>query len=154
MTDLEIDIPRLYRAGKLDIPAEASRMSEIAYDLFGVLGTFNTMSAGAGDPAAWRKMLRVGGEIYDQVRETVDDLNNVGVAVIKTADDLRQTEDGAEEQFLAMGQHLKDLDPPPAPRPPDIGDVEAPGGNHEDGSRVESTPEPSDPEEVWGVRRS
>ncbi|MDN4162508.1 hypothetical protein [Nocardioides abyssi] len=145
MGELQIDIPRLYRAGKVDVPEEAAHLAEISADLFDALGTFNVMTAQAGDPAAWRRLLKVGGEVYEEIRETVLDLNNIGVALIKTADHFVETDADARRQYDGMGRHLKDVDPRPADVPPEMDSFHEPGANDSEGSRIESTPDPTEP---------
>lgn len=143
---LKIDIPRLYRAGKEEIPEEARRIATIAEDLADVLGSFNTMTAGAGDPAALRNLLKVGGDVYDELRSTVGTLNDVSIAVIKTAKHFRETDSDAEQQYQHLRDGLKDHHQvPQADEPRDIGAIEEKGANDDEGSRIESTPAPTDP---------
>lgn len=143
---LKIDIPRLYRAGKQEIPLEAERISTIAGDLADVLGSFNSMTAQAGDPAALRNLLKVGGNVYDELRGTVGTLNNVSIAVIKTAKHFRETDSDAEQQYQSLRDGLKDNHKvPQADEPRDIGPIEEKGANDDEGGRIESTPAPKDP---------
>lgn len=150
--EIRIDIPRLYRAGKMDIPAEAEYVSGIASDLVDVLGTFNTMIAQAGDPAAMVNALKVGDSIYDELRACVQDLNDMATATIKTADHFVATDDDAAAQYDGMGKHLKDMETPQTRPPRDNGDLGKPGATDNEGGHVESTPDAIDPDEYGGFR--
>lgn len=150
--EIRIDIPRLYRAGKVDIPDEAEHLSGIGGDLVDVLSTFNTMVAQAGDPAALVNALRVGDQVYDEIRDTVGDLNDMAVATIATADHFVATDDGAAQQYNGMGNHLKDMATPQADQPRDNGDLGKPGATDNEGGHVDTTPDGIDPDDYGGFR--
>ncbi|WP_134764848.1 hypothetical protein [Nocardioides sp. 1609] len=137
MGELRIDPQQLRTRGTVNVPDQAERMARVAQDLFDGLGSLNSMSALAGDPTALRNLLQVGSDVYDELRKTVGSLNNIGVALVMTADDFHGTDEQAEKKY----EHLT-----PAPLPPDYRDLETPGANSEDGGHVPSTPDAVDPD--------
>lgn len=148
--EVSSDLEAMYVAGKQDIPDEAAHIAKITGHLNGVMDTFNTQSANAGDPQIMVDMLTVGGDLYDVLRLAVKSLNNCATAVIATADDFRKTDENAARDYGAMADWLKTANPPPAAPPPEIKNPEAPGatttidspsGPHE--VDVESTPDPT-----------
>ena len=118
---LDIDLVHLYKAGREEMPDEAERISSIAQDLYDALTALDSQTAAAGDPPALRNLLQVGGDIFDELRQTVDDLNNMAVAATLTADHLDRADGDAQQRFQTREELLGSL-PAPARVPADIGE--------------------------------
>ena len=140
---LETDLERMYRAGKDYIPKSAERLRSTGTRFHDLLEVFDKQSALAGDPTVLRNMLMVGGDTYDVLRRGVGNLYNCAEAVVKTADDFRETDAKARDDFAHMDARVRDMPTPTEqPAPPSIGDPEDPGS-----SDTPSTPDPQDPDE-------
>ncbi len=140
---METDLERMYRAGKDYIPKSAERLRSTSTKFHELLQVFDTQSALAGDPTVLRNMLMVGGDTYDVLRGGVDNLYNCAEAVVKTADDFRETDAQARDDFARMDARVKELPTPTEkPAPPSIGDPEKPGS-----AETPSTPDPQDPDD-------
>jgi hypothetical protein len=147
------DMEAMYRAGRVEIPAEAEHISTISWDLYDVIDTLNVQSAYAGDPEILVDMLTVGGDLYDVLGSAIKSLNNCAEAVIATADDFRRTDDDAARDYANMNGALKGQQPSPEYGPPEIKDPEKEGATTtiggDDGKvpprdeEVESTPDPT-----------
>jgi hypothetical protein len=121
------NMERMYRAGREEIPAEAEHISKISWDLFDVIDIVNVEAAHAGDPKILVDMLTVGGDLYDVLRSAITSLNNCATAVIATADDFRQTDSDAADDYDKMDKSLKDSQPLPSYESPEMKDPEAEG---------------------------
>ena len=141
---LETDLERMYRAGKEYIPKSAERLRKTSTTFHDLLEVFDKQSALAGDPTVLRNMLRVGGDTYDVLRRGVGNLYHCAEAVVKTADDFRETDAQARDDFARMDSRLQGPADRPRekPAPPSIGDPEKPGS-----AGTPSTPDPQDPDD-------
>jgi hypothetical protein len=134
---------RMYRAGKDYIPKSAERLRSTSKKFHDLLVTFDKQSALAGDPTVLRNMLMVGGDTYDVLRGGVENLYHCAEAVVKTADDFRETDAGARDDFARMDRRVRDLPTPTEkPAPPSLGDPEDPGSGD-----TPSTPDPQNPDD-------
>ena len=140
---METDLERMYRAGKDYIPKSAERLRKTSTDFHDLLQVLDTQSALAGDPTILRNMLMVGGDTYDVLRRGVGNLYHCAEAVVRTADDFRETDAKARDDFARMDGRVRELPTPTEkPAPPSIGDPEDPGS-----SNTPSTPDPQDPDD-------
>lgn len=138
---METDLERMYRAGKDYIPAAAERLRRTSARFHDLLATFDTQAALAGDPSVLRNMLMVGGDTYDVLRGGVTNLYHCAEAVVSTADDFRETDARARDDYAHMDRRVRDLPTPTEkPAPPSLGNPEDPGA-----ADTPSTPDPQDP---------
>lgn len=141
----ETNIERMYRAGKVDIPAHADLVARVGADFHTALATFDEQAALAGDPAFLCTLLDVGGTTHNSFRSTVGTLNDCATAVLSSAEHYVQTDADAAADLARMDPSLRDRPAPsPADLPPDLADPGAPGAVEADGTEVDSTPAPTD----------
>jgi len=128
VAEVRAPLEAMYRAGKLDIPAEADLVSTISDRLYDALHSFDGQSALAGDPKVMTSMLRIGGEVYEVMRDTLRSLDHCAAAIIATADDFVAHDQQAADDYSHLGQGLKTADVPTHTLPPPLPDLAAPGG--------------------------
>lgn len=138
----ETDIERMYRAGRLDMPAAAERLRGVVDHLRGHIGSFDVQSALAGDPQIMRTMLQVAADVHGVLVKSVDTTYDAALAVIATADDFVATDEQARADYATMDDRVREAPAPvPPPSPQGTGDPEDPGA-----PGTETTPEPTTPE--------
>jgi hypothetical protein len=151
---IETHLGILYRAGKIDVPAEAAKLGPPASSMYDCVDALNVQSALMGDPPILRDLLAVGGEMYDVLGRAVTSLNNCASALVRTADYFASTDDQAARDYAALDGQLKNEVPATYYPPPQLPHPEAPGAtthvSNEDKNgrpietetQVDSTPEP------------
>lgn len=123
---MDTPIEIMYKAAKVEIPAEADHVTRIANKLQASLTILNQEASRAGDPAAMVSMLHVGGDMHVVLSGAATTMDNCALALKATADDYVATDDQARADYNAMSDSLKNGEIPthdPAP----LDNPEAPG---------------------------
>jgi len=158
---MQSPLERMYHAAKVDIPAEAAYLQRITNNLRGYLSDFDVASAEAGEPAVMTSMLHVGGDMLAVLRRAVTSLDNAADAVLITANDYRDTDDRARQDYQDLDQSLKSSPVPdhptqslPEPEKPGAElPAPPPGGPYPPGPipteppRMDPNEDPPDPED-------
>jgi hypothetical protein len=143
--DFGADLYDLYRAGRNELPATARTYSDLTTQVHRRAGYMEASfdAPGRGPTAAHRALLELRDELHDVLRLTCIRLQEIGEALVTTADSYAATDEEAAEEFtrkLDVSYHDPASDDyrdfygqaPIVPEPPAVGAPQPPG-QHDDG---------------------
>jgi hypothetical protein len=153
--DFGADLYYLYRAGRNELPQTAATYSELTTHVHRRAGYMQALfdAPGRGPTEAHKKLLELRDELHDILRLTSIRLQEVGEALVKTADSYAATDEEAAEEFrrkldVSQDEYSDDYgdfrgQPPIVPDPPAV-DAPQPRQQHDDGHLVgPSAPAPT-----------
>ena len=108
----------MYRAGQVEIPHEARRISGVAQVLGGLIETFTEQSLLTGNPAVLTSLIDVCTQVHAEMASVVPSLDNAALAVVATANDFVRVDEDARAASERLDDRLRDpANVPSSPTP-------------------------------------